>query len=88
MLDHVLPDGRVPVLLTSHDKELVRQDAAAILDYLDRTAVQLHRMSRRRLRRPCCGCGGSDGTARCCGPPTAPSSSTACPRSPVLKSTP
>ncbi len=38
MLDHVLPDGRVPVLLTSHDKELVRQDAAAILDHLDRTA--------------------------------------------------
>ena len=38
MLDHVLPDGRVPVLLTSHDKELIRQDAAAILDYLDRAA--------------------------------------------------
>lgn len=37
MLDHVLPDGRVPVLLTSHDKGLIRQDAAAILDYLDRT---------------------------------------------------
>jgi mycobactin polyketide synthetase MbtD len=38
VLDHVLPDGRVPVLLTSHDKELIRQDAAAILDYLDRSA--------------------------------------------------
>ncbi len=38
MLDHLLPDGRVPVLLTAHNKELIRQDAAAILDYLDRTA--------------------------------------------------
>lgn len=36
MLDHPLPDGRVPVLLTAHDRELVRQDAAALLDYLDR----------------------------------------------------
>jgi mycobactin polyketide synthetase MbtD len=38
VLDHLLPDGRVPVLLTAHDKELIRQDAAAILDYLDRAA--------------------------------------------------
>ena len=39
MLDQLLPDGRVPVLLTAHDKELIRQEAAAILDYLDRVAV-------------------------------------------------
>lgn len=62
MLDHVLPDGRVPVLLTSHDKELIGQDAAAILDYLDRsgnaasdvaaavasTLVRLRRVRRHR----------------------------------------
>jgi mycobactin polyketide synthetase MbtD len=39
VLDQLLPDGRVPVLLTAHDKELIRQEAAAILDYLDRVAV-------------------------------------------------
>jgi mycobactin polyketide synthetase MbtD len=39
VLDQLLPDGRVPVLLTAHDKELIRQEAAAILDYLDRAAV-------------------------------------------------
>ncbi|WP_118915450.1 mycobactin polyketide synthase MbtD [Mycobacterium shigaense] len=38
MLDHVLPDGRVPVLLSAHDAELIRQEAAAILTYLDRSA--------------------------------------------------
>ncbi|GBG39881.1 mycobactin polyketide synthase MbtD [Mycobacterium montefiorense] len=60
MLDHVLPDGRVPVLLTSHDKELIHQDAAAILDYLDRTgstapdvaaAVASTLLRLRRVRR-------------------------------------
>jgi mycobactin polyketide synthetase MbtD len=35
---HQLPDGRIPVLLSAHDSELIRQDAAAILDYLERTA--------------------------------------------------
>jgi len=38
VLDQLLPDSRVPVLLTAHDKELIRQEAAAILDYLDRAA--------------------------------------------------
>ncbi|GLE51217.1 polyketide synthase, partial [Mycobacterium montefiorense] len=60
MLDHALPDGRVPVLLTSHDKELIHQDAAAILDYLDRTgstapdvaaAVASTLLRLRRVRR-------------------------------------
>jgi mycobactin polyketide synthetase MbtD len=39
VLDQLLPDGRVPVLLTAHDKELIRQEAAAILDYLDRAVL-------------------------------------------------
>ncbi len=38
MLNHLLPDGRVPVLLTAHDKELIRREAAGIVDYLDRAA--------------------------------------------------
>ncbi|MEZ0350500.1 mycobactin polyketide synthase MbtD [Mycobacterium sp. pR1184] len=60
MLDHLLPDGRVPVLFTSHDKELIRRDAAAILDYLDRSgnaapdlaaSVASTLLRLRRLRR-------------------------------------
>ncbi|WAC93279.1 mycobactin polyketide synthase MbtD [Mycobacterium sp. Aquia_213] len=60
MLDHVLPDGRVPVLLTSHDKGLIRRDAAAILDYLDRSgntapevvaAIASTLLRLRRVRR-------------------------------------
>ncbi|SPM35952.1 polyketide synthase, partial [Mycobacterium rhizamassiliense] len=60
VLTHVLPDGRVPVLLTAHDKELIRQEAAAILDYLDRSAgdsaevvaaVAATLMRLRRVRR-------------------------------------
>ncbi|WAJ43619.1 mycobactin polyketide synthase MbtD [Mycobacterium sp. Aquia_216] len=60
MLDHVLPDGRVPVLLTSHDRVLIRQDAVAILDYLDRSggaapdvaaAVASTLLRLRRVRR-------------------------------------
>lgn len=56
----MLPDGRVPVLLTSHDKELIRRDAAAILDYLDRNgdrapdlvaSVASTLLGLRRLRR-------------------------------------
>ena len=39
MPTHLLPDGRLPVLLSAHDPDLIRQDAAAILDYLDRTAA-------------------------------------------------
>jgi mycobactin polyketide synthetase MbtD len=38
MLTHPLPDGRIPVLLSARDPELIRKDAAAILDYLDRAA--------------------------------------------------
>ncbi len=38
MLTHGLPDGRIPVLISAHDPELIRRDAAAITDYLDRAA--------------------------------------------------
>jgi mycobactin polyketide synthetase MbtD len=37
MLAHPLPDGRVPVMLSAHDEQLISQDARAILEYLDRT---------------------------------------------------
>lgn len=56
-----LPDGRIPVLLSAHDPELIRRDAAAILDYLGRvddsadltaavgaTLVRLRRVRRHR----------------------------------------
>lgn len=36
MVTQPLLDGRIPVLLSSHHPELIRQDAAAILDYLNR----------------------------------------------------
>ncbi len=39
MLTSPLPDGRVPVLLSAHDEELIGQDARAILDYLGRAAA-------------------------------------------------
>lgn len=39
MLADALPDGRTPVLLSAHHPELIRQDAAAILRYLDRAPV-------------------------------------------------
>lgn len=48
------------MLLTSHDKELIRRDAAAILDYLDRNgdrapdlvaSVASTLLGLRRLRR-------------------------------------
>lgn len=61
MLTHPLPDGRVPVLLSAHDPELIRQDAAAILDFLHRypdiedsavgiasTLLRLRRVRRHR----------------------------------------
>ncbi|GFG95258.1 mycobactin polyketide synthase MbtD [Mycobacterium timonense] len=58
MLTHRLPDGRIPVLLSSHDPELIRRDAAAILDYLARTdppnataAVASTLLRLRRARR-------------------------------------
>jgi mycobactin polyketide synthetase MbtD len=53
-----LPDGRVPVVLTAHAADLVEQDAAAILRYLDRrpaatdvAAVAATLLRTRRLRR-------------------------------------
>ncbi|MEB3032889.1 mycobactin polyketide synthase MbtD [[Mycobacterium] nativiensis] len=53
-----LPDGRIPVLLSAHEQHLVAQDAAAILDYLDRepsadelTDVAATLLHRRRVRR-------------------------------------
>lgn len=59
MLNHGLPDGRVPVLLSAHDPDLIRQDAAAIADYLGRigdaadptVAVASTLLRLRRLRR-------------------------------------
>ncbi|MDM3973723.1 mycobactin polyketide synthase MbtD [Mycobacterium marseillense] len=58
MLTHHLPDGRIPVLLSSHDPELIRRDAAAILDYLGRidspsttAAVASTLLRLRRARR-------------------------------------
>ncbi|OBH54046.1 polyketide synthase [Mycobacterium colombiense] len=59
MLNHGLPDGRVPVLLSAHDPELIRQDAAAIAAYLGRidaaadptAAVASTLLRLRRVRR-------------------------------------
>ncbi|EFG74538.1 hypothetical protein HMPREF0591_5606, partial [Mycobacterium parascrofulaceum ATCC BAA-614] len=34
MLTSPLPDGRLPVLLSAHDEELIRHDARAILAFL------------------------------------------------------
>jgi mycobactin polyketide synthetase MbtD len=58
-----LPDHRIPVLLSAHDQDLVAQDAAAILEYLQRgpnaasvasvasVATTLLRMRRPRRHR-------------------------------------
>jgi mycobactin polyketide synthetase MbtD len=59
MLAQPLPDGRVPVLLSAHDENLINQDARAILDYLDRagddgdptSAVAFTLLRLRRVRR-------------------------------------
>lgn len=59
MLTHGLPDGRIPVLLSAHDPELIRRDAAAIADYLRRVqdsadltaAVASTLLRLRRVRR-------------------------------------
>lgn len=59
MLTHRLPDGRIPVLLSAHDPELIRRDAAAITDYLGRVddsadmtaAVAATLLRLRRVRR-------------------------------------
>ncbi|MEE2852376.1 MAG: mycobactin polyketide synthase MbtD [Actinomycetota bacterium] len=61
MRTHRLPDGRVPVLLSAHDPELLRRDALAIADYLGRaddsadltaevaaTLLRLRRVRRHR----------------------------------------
>ncbi len=58
MSAHRLPDGRVPVLISTHDEELIRPDAAAIADYVQRTeqndictAVAATLLRTRRVRR-------------------------------------
>lgn len=56
MLTTPLPDGRVPVLLSAHDQELIGRDAHAILEYLDRVdadpaAVASSLLRLRRVRR-------------------------------------
>lgn len=58
MLTHALPDGRMPVLLSAHDPELIRGDATAILDYLGRSgdsadtaSVARTLLRLRRVRR-------------------------------------
>ncbi len=61
MLAQPLPDGRVPVLLSAHDEQLIGQDAWAILDYVNRlgadhdptvevasTLLRLRRVRRHR----------------------------------------
>ena len=53
-----LPDGRIPALLSAHTDDLVREDAGAIADYLERcpetTVGQVGRqlLRTRRVRRP------------------------------------
>ncbi|MDY6995244.1 MAG: mycobactin polyketide synthase MbtD [Actinomycetota bacterium] len=51
-----LPDGRVPVLLSAHDEQLLAADARAVLGYLDRTRPDVTEVAAqvnatRRLRR-------------------------------------
>jgi mycobactin polyketide synthetase MbtD len=51
-----LPDGRVPVLLSAHAEDLIAQDSAAILAYLQRqpaevTAVAAATLRTRRIRK-------------------------------------
>ena len=61
MLAQPLPDGRVPVLLSAHDEQLIAKDAQAILDYVGRlgadhdptaevasTLLRLRRVRRHR----------------------------------------
>ncbi|GFG75366.1 mycobactin polyketide synthase MbtD [Mycobacterium botniense] len=55
MCAYALPDGRTPVLLSAHEQELIRHDAAAILDYLRHRpsvgAVASTLVRTRRVRR-------------------------------------
>jgi mycobactin polyketide synthetase MbtD len=61
MLAQPLPDGRVPILLSAHDEQLIGKDAWAILDYVNRlgadrdptvevasTLLRLRRVRRHR----------------------------------------
>ena len=56
---HTLPDGRIPMLLSAHEEDLVGRDAAAILNYLERfaeltapiAAVAATLLRLRRVRR-------------------------------------
>ena len=62
----LLPDGRIPVLLSAHSEELVRADAAALLDYLKSgpalpdVAAQLLRTRRIRRHRAVIRAAGTD----------------------------
>ncbi len=57
MLAHPLPDGRIPVLLSAHEEDLIGQDAAAIVSYLRRNpgpsvaGVAATLLRTRRVRR-------------------------------------
>jgi mycobactin polyketide synthetase MbtD len=55
MSDELLPDGRIPVLLSAHGDDLVRADAAALLRYLanepEVADVAAHLARTRRVRR-------------------------------------
>lgn len=55
MRPDLLPDGRIPVLLSAHSEDLVRADAAALSVYLDNepevAAVAWHLVGTRRVRR-------------------------------------
>lgn len=59
MSAHPLPDGRVPVLLSAHEEELIGQDAAAIANYVQHctepvditTTVAATLLRTRRVRR-------------------------------------
>jgi mycobactin polyketide synthetase MbtD len=59
MRAHPLPDGRIPVLLSAHEEELIGRDAAAVLTYLQRrnepvdctAAVAATLLRTRRVRR-------------------------------------
>ncbi len=56
MVTSRLPDGRVPVVLSAHDQNLIATDAHAVLDYLDRTPCEVAQVAAqltatRRLRR-------------------------------------
>jgi mycobactin polyketide synthetase MbtD len=58
MMAHRLPDGRIPVLLSAHEADLIGKDAAAIVGYLQRrldapgvAGVAATLLRTRRVRR-------------------------------------